>query len=101
VYGANTLSKNIEKINGEKPALFFKICWYFLAPSLIVIIWVFNWINYKPIDYGNGIDYKGQTFGWCIALISLSSIPIGAIHAVIVTPGENFYKVTLISIFFY
>jgi hypothetical protein len=92
--GANRLAKNIKLMNNQKPNIFFVTCWYFVSPVFIFAIWVFSWYQYEPISYGSYKFSAGaQAFGWCIALISIISIPLGAIHTVINTPGKNLSQV--------
>jgi hypothetical protein len=92
--GANRLAKNIKLMNNQKPNIFFVTCWYFVSPVFIFAIWVLSWYQFEPISYGSYKFSAGaQAFGWCIALISIISIPLGAIHTVINTPGKNLSQV--------
>lgn len=94
IYGAKRLAKNIFLMTGSKPNVYFLACWYVITPAFIIIIWAFNWYHYEPITYG---DYQysvgAQTFGWSIALISIVSIPIGAVHTLVKTPGKTLKEV--------
>ncbi|CAF0789248.1 unnamed protein product [Brachionus calyciflorus] len=91
IYGANRLAKNVFLMTGSKPNRYFVICWYIISPLFIIIIWTFNWIKYEPVKYGNyEFPVGAQLFGWCIALVSIVAIPLGAIHTIIKTPGKNF-----------
>ncbi|ESO97261.1 hypothetical protein LOTGIDRAFT_115105 [Lottia gigantea] len=93
-YGANRLAKNVEEMTGRKPQLFFVICWYGLSPLLILGIWVFSMIQYKPLEVA-GYEYPGWAvgLGWVIALLSVACIPLGMIHAVITAKGSNIWQV--------
>ena len=95
IVGANRLAKNIQLMNGEKPNFYFKACWYVITPSFILIIWGFNWYMYEPIKYGNSYTFNAgaQAFGWCIAMVSIISIPLGALHTFYNAPGKTFKKV--------
>lgn len=87
-------------MNGERPNIFFKICWYGVTPAFILIIWGFNWYFYEPVKYGNSYTFGTgpQTFGWFIAMISIVSIPLGAIHTFANAPGKTFKKKFFYSI---
>ncbi|KAI8499080.1 hypothetical protein Bbelb_235330 [Branchiostoma belcheri] len=68
IYGGNRLARNIEEMTGNKPWLYFIVCWYGLSPILIGGIMIFGFIQYTPVRYG---DYYypgwGQAIGWVIA----------------------------------
>ncbi len=89
------MAKNINLMNGERPNLYFKACWFFITPSFILIIWGFNWYQYEPIKYGNNYTFSAgaQAFGWCIAMVSIISIPLGALHTFLKAPGKTFSQV--------
>ena len=82
-------------MNNEKPNKVIVVTWYVVTPVFILIIWGFNWIKYEPIKYG---DYEFpvgfQLFGWCIALISIISIPLAAVHTLYKSSGKTLYEVT-------
>lgn len=77
-------------MNGETVNIYFKICWYGVTPIFIFVIWMLNWIEYEPIKYGTYEFSAGaQGFGWCIAVLSLIVIPLGAVHTFMNAKGTN------------
>ncbi|XP_019615936.1 PREDICTED: sodium-dependent dopamine transporter-like [Branchiostoma belcheri] len=100
IYGANRLARNIEEMAGNKPWMYFIVCWYGLSPVLIGGIMIFGFIQYTPVRYG---DYYypgwGQAIGWVIASLSIICLPIGAIHALLSEKGGfvQRFKATLKS----
>jgi hypothetical protein len=102
LYGGGRLAKNVERMNGEKVNIYFKISWYVITPVFILIIWILNWYQYEPITYGKyEFPIGAQIFGWCIALISIASIPIAAIHTVYTSSAKTLKEVLFIfGIFF-
>lgn len=101
LYGGNRLAKNVEKMNGEKVNIFFKISWYVVTPVFIFIIWILNWYQYEPITYGKyEFPVGAQVFGWTVALISLVSIPIGAMHTIYNTSAKTLKDVCFFCFFF-
>jgi hypothetical protein len=88
-------------MNYQKPNIVIQICWYVVSPLFILVIWAFNWYDYQPIKYGNKEFSAGaMAFGWCIALISIISIPSGAIHTILSTSSsKSFYEVNYIFIY--
>ena len=95
IYGARRLSKNVELMTGKKPIKFITVCWYFVSPSFILIIWIFNWIQYKPVTYGK-YNYSTSVilFGWSIACLSIIAIPLGAIHTLMNSSEKTFIGVS-------
>ncbi|RNA10549.1 sodium- and chloride-dependent GABA transporter ine-like [Brachionus plicatilis] len=90
IYGANRLAKNVFLMTGSRPAKYFKVCWYVVSPLFITVVWLFNWIRYEPIKYGSYEFPAGaQIFGWCIALVSILAVPLGAIHTLVKSPGKT------------
>mgnify|MGYP002785583613 CR=1 FL=1 len=99
IYGAKHLASNIYKMNGQKPNIYFLVCWYAITPAFIFIIWIFNWYEYKPVKYEDkDFNVGAQVFGWCIALVSIIAIPLGAIHTLYKAPGKSLYEKLLFSI---
>ena len=86
-------------MNGEVVNIYFKICWYGITPVFIFVIWMLNWIQYEPIKYGT-YEFSGgaQGFGWCIAVLSLIVIPLGAIHTFVNSKGTTFKQKLFYSI---
>ena len=92
--GANRLSQNIFLLTGEKTNKIFIFCWKYFAPLFILAIWGLNWYSYESVRYGSYVyPTSVQIFGWCIALISIIAIPIGAIHTFLNADGTSFKHV--------
>jgi len=49
IYGADRMYSHIEKMVGKRVPQFWKLCWKFILPMLIL---VFAFIRYKPVEYG-------------------------------------------------
>lgn len=49
----------------------------------------------KRVRYGNDYVYPvwAEIIGWCIALLSIIPIPLGAIHAVHKADGDTLFQV--------
>ncbi|CAG5123513.1 unnamed protein product, partial [Candidula unifasciata] len=92
-YGARNLADNIRQMTGTKPNIFFVACWYVLSPLLILSIWVFSMIQYRPLSIA-GYQYPDWAvgLGWVIALMSVVCIPAGMVHAVLTTKGNSLFR---------
>jgi len=90
LYGVKRLSANIEDMTGQKPHIIFRICWMFVSPVLILIIWIFTLYDYEAPKYED-YDYPWWCvlLGWLIASLSILPIPVMAIMAISKAKGSN------------
>uniref|UniRef100_A0A3B3YVG1 Transporter n=1 Tax=Poecilia mexicana TaxID=48701 RepID=A0A3B3YVG1_9TELE len=90
------LSSNMEEMTGQKPNIFFRLCWLVVDPVLITVILIFSIIQFRPARYGDYVFPPwAQGIGWVIALASIIWIPLGAIHTLWVLPGSLTKKLKL------
>lgn len=94
IYGARRLADNIELMNGQRPSMYIQICWYIVSPLFILIIWSFNWFDLATsneiITYGEyKFNFVEMSFGWCIGLLSIIAIPLGALHTIFNLPADK------------
>ncbi|XP_033743262.1 sodium- and chloride-dependent GABA transporter 1-like [Pecten maximus] len=104
IYGADRFYRDIELMIGYQPSAWWKICWCYITPVLILFIWLFSVTQLRPVTYG---DYHypqwAINLGWFLGLISLVPVPICAIIAIyketgpivlrvkkLLKPSENF-----------
>jgi solute carrier family 6 GABA transporter-like protein 6/8/11/12/13 len=99
LYGAKRLARNIYLMNGQTTNYYFLACWYFITPAFILVIWLFNWYQYEPLTYEDKPFNAGaQAFGWCIALVSIIAIPLGAIDTLRKAPGKSLCEKLILSL---
>uniref|UniRef100_UPI00358FA78A sodium- and chloride-dependent GABA transporter ine-like isoform X2 n=1 Tax=Myxine glutinosa TaxID=7769 RepID=UPI00358FA78A len=93
LYGVPLLSRNVEEMTGKRPALFFRVCWYFLSPCLVTIMLIFSLVRYEPVHYG---DYTYPSWavvlGWLITIFCIIWIPLGIIHTLATSPGTPWQR---------
>ncbi|XP_073241635.1 sodium- and chloride-dependent GABA transporter 1-like isoform X1 [Porites lutea] len=95
IYGVDRFSDDIEAMTGQRPKLWFRICWKYLSPISTLVIILANVIQWKGVSYNNK-PYPGwaEFLGWLMALSSMVLIPAFAIYQLWKTPGtvtERFY----------
>eukprot|EP00111_Clytia_hemisphaerica_P022019 TCONS_00064735-protein len=80
-YGADRFEKDLELILGRKPSRWWKICWKYLSPFVILATLISSLVQWKGISY-NGISYPvyGEVIGWFLALTSVIWIPLVALY---------------------
>ncbi|CAL7933815.1 unnamed protein product [Xylocopa violacea] len=91
-YGVRRLCNNVKEMTGRMPSMYFRFCWLFAAPLLIMAVWVFSLIDYEPPTYHNG-EYRyplwAEAIGWGIASLSLICIPAFAIYEFVRANGNT------------
>jgi len=89
IFGAKKLYLCIEHMIGYKVNWYWYICWVLLAPAFMLFIFVFYFIKYKPITYGEHYEYPpwGEGIGFMISLSSMLWVPGYFIYYFLTTPG--------------
>ncbi|XP_043224465.1 sodium- and chloride-dependent GABA transporter ine-like [Amphibalanus amphitrite] len=90
VYGTERLSRDYAAMTGARPLVYFQVCWRFLAPFLILAIWIFSLIDYERPSY-DGYHYPewGIRLGWFLASLSILPIPLCAVVALCQATGST------------
>ncbi|NP_001103931.2 uncharacterized protein LOC561694 isoform a [Danio rerio] len=90
IFGVKRLSVMVENMLGKKPNLFFRICWQYLSPMLVLGILISSIVQYTPARYGKSYTYPlwAELLGWFISLVSIIWIPLGALHELWTTEGS-------------
>uniref|UniRef100_A0A673JAP8 Transporter n=1 Tax=Sinocyclocheilus rhinocerous TaxID=307959 RepID=A0A673JAP8_9TELE len=90
IFGVRRLSIMLENMLGKKPNLFFRVCWQFLSPMLVLGILISSIVQYTPARYGKSYTYPlwAEVVGWFISLVSIIWIPLGALHELWTTEGS-------------
>ncbi|ELT98822.1 hypothetical protein CAPTEDRAFT_180472 [Capitella teleta] len=80
VYGARNIKADIELMCGFQIEWHWWFCWSFVSPAVMIVILIFNCIDFTPLSYGDYVlpDWS-QGLGWCMALVSMLAIPICAV----------------------
>lgn len=88
LYGVERFSDDIKSMLGFRPGIFWRICWKFLSPAILLFLFVMSLIDHQPMPYA---DYAYPQWaiavGWLIVMSSLSFIPGYFIYILIITPG--------------
>ncbi|XP_064634434.1 sodium- and chloride-dependent glycine transporter 1-like isoform X2 [Lineus longissimus] len=82
VYGAERFLGDIEDMIGRRSWIwhkFFVAFWQFLSPATLCFLLIFNWVQYKPIEYGT-YEYPlwANLIGWLMALAPVVALPVMA-----------------------
>ncbi|XP_075966787.1 sodium- and chloride-dependent neutral and basic amino acid transporter B(0+) isoform X2 [Anarhichas minor] len=92
IYGGNRFIKDIEMMIGKKSFTFWlwwRACWFFICPCVIVVILIWSLMTFTPPSYG-GVPFPvwGLVLGWCIAVFMLLWVPVIAVYKFIRAEGS-------------
>ncbi|XP_038659107.1 sodium- and chloride-dependent neutral and basic amino acid transporter B(0+)-like [Scyliorhinus canicula] len=96
IYGGNRFILDIEMMIGKKSWIFWlwwRICWFFISPCLILGILIWSSATFVPPQYGK-FEYPiwAILFGWGIFFFCVIWIPILAITKIVQAQGSNLYE---------
>ncbi|XP_046641611.1 sodium- and chloride-dependent GABA transporter 1-like [Daphnia pulicaria] len=89
IFGGKRFCSCIEEMLGKKSSWFLYVCWVFLAPAVMLGIFVFSIVQYTPVTYGSDYQYPkwAEILGICISLSSMLWIPLYIVYYILTTPG--------------
>ncbi|XP_070498018.1 sodium-dependent nutrient amino acid transporter 1-like [Chironomus tepperi] len=93
IYGVDRLCDDIEFMLKIKTGLYWRLCWKYITPTIMIAIFIYFIATWKSITYQ---DYEYHpnmhAFGWCISCFCLIQLPIWAIYAVIKQEEKTWSK---------
>ncbi|XP_036362843.1 sodium-dependent noradrenaline transporter [Octopus sinensis] len=95
LYGVRQLCDDIETMLGFRPGFYWRICWKFVTPVLLMIIVISSVVTYEPLEYISSqyhyiYPLHANVIGWLIAGASMAFIPAMAIYQM--TKYEGTFK---------
>lgn len=89
LYGTENFARDIEKMIGHRPGLFWRMCWNYISPVFILVIFIFSLLNHAEM-LGNEYKYPEWSFkvGWALTASSILCIPVYIVYKFIITPGS-------------
>ncbi|XP_037385569.1 sodium-dependent dopamine transporter [Talpa occidentalis] len=87
-YGVRQFSEDIKQMTGQRPSLYWRLCWKFVSPCFLLFVVVVSIVTFRPPHYGTYIFPEwANTLGWTIAASSMSMVPIYAAYKFCSLPG--------------
>ncbi|XP_014670344.1 PREDICTED: sodium- and chloride-dependent glycine transporter 2-like [Priapulus caudatus] len=85
VYGTDKLCEDIALMIGKEPSLFWRICWKYISPVILIFVLIMSLVVYAPITYTfpyaeDGVyEYPSwvMVIEWSFVAIPLALIIIG------------------------
>ncbi|KAJ8927898.1 hypothetical protein NQ314_019526 [Rhamnusium bicolor] len=89
IYGTDNFARDIEKMIGHRPGLFWRICWKYISPVFILIIFVFSLLSHEQM-LGTEYAYPEWSLqvGYILTASSIICIPLYIIYKFAITPGN-------------
>ena len=98
-YGPERLRVQVSQMIGYMPGIWWNICWRYITPCILSVIFLFQCSKWKGIKYaGKPYPVWAEFIGWCIALSSILMIPFFAILNMYRAEGESLYQVGSTSV---
>lgn len=64
IYGVKRLCDDVYFMLGYRPNIIWRMCWQFVTPIVMIVIFIYSLISLKPVTY-NGYVYKDSHYGEC------------------------------------
>jgi len=89
VYGLHYFGNDIHAMLGHRPGVYWRVCWKFISPCLLLGIIVVHLVDIEPLSielYDGRVYYYPAYAQWAgrfLATSTMSCIPLAAIYAII------------------
>ncbi|XP_070830094.1 sodium- and chloride-dependent GABA transporter 2-like [Chaetodon trifascialis] len=89
IFGADWFSDIIEDMTGQRPSVFFKLCWKYVIPLLSLASFILYLVDYKRLRINNSYVYPEWAYalGWTMTLSSVLMVPLWAAGQMCLTAG--------------
>ncbi|XP_054483626.1 sodium- and chloride-dependent GABA transporter 3-like [Anoplopoma fimbria] len=89
IFGADRLNNIIEDMTGQRPCVFFKLCWKYVIPLLSLISLILYLVDYKHLRINDWYVYPDWAYalGWTMTLSSVLMVPLWAAGQMCMTAG--------------
>ncbi|TSL82618.1 Lysophosphatidylcholine acyltransferase 1 [Bagarius yarrelli] len=88
-YGVDRFSDDIQEMIGQRPGIYWRLCWKFVSPCFLLFMVVVSFATFNPPKYGSySFPTWANMLGWCLSISSMIMVPIYAIYKFCVLPGR-------------
>ncbi|KAM7400112.1 hypothetical protein PAMA_004691 [Pampus argenteus] len=87
--GADRVINIIEDMTGQKPSVYFKVCWRYIIPLLSLVSFILYLFDYTHLRINDRYVYPdwANTLGWTMTLSSVLMVPLWAAGQMCLTTG--------------
>uniref|UniRef100_A0A8D2JBU4 Transporter n=1 Tax=Varanus komodoensis TaxID=61221 RepID=A0A8D2JBU4_VARKO len=95
VYGMKRFCLDVHMMLGFSPGIYFKACWLFLSPVMMMALLVYSIIKYEPLEYNGTYHFPfwAEVLGILMGIFSCLMIPLGMVFAVIQEEGTLWQRI--------
>nr|XP_045362864.1 sodium-dependent dopamine transporter [Camelus bactrianus] len=88
-YGVWQFGEDIRQMTGQRPSLYWRLCWKFISPCFLLFVVVVSIATYRPPHYGAYVFPEwANVLGWAIAASSMCMVPVYAAYKLCSLPGS-------------
>ncbi|XP_037643798.1 sodium- and chloride-dependent GABA transporter 3-like [Sebastes umbrosus] len=89
IFGADQFFNKIEDMTGQRPSVYFKLCWKYIIPLLSLISFILYLVDYKHLRINDWYIYPDWAYalGWTMTLSSVLMVPLWAAVQMCLTAG--------------
>ncbi|EFA12713.1 sodium-dependent serotonin transporter [Tribolium castaneum] len=89
LYGTDNFARDIEKMIGHKPGIFWRMCWKYISPVFLLSIFIFSLLSHEQM-LGTEYEYPEWSFkvGYALTASSIMCIPLYIVYKFAITPGS-------------
>ncbi|XP_068608633.1 sodium- and chloride-dependent GABA transporter 3-like [Brachionichthys hirsutus] len=86
-FGADRIFNIIEDMAGQRPNVFFKLCWKCIIPAVSLISFILYLVEYQHLKFNGWYVYPDWAYalGWTMMLSSVLMVPLWAAGKILVT----------------
>ncbi|KAM7400111.1 hypothetical protein PAMA_004690 [Pampus argenteus] len=88
-FGADRVINIIEDMTGQRPSVYFKVCWRYIIPLLSLVSFILYLFDYTHLRINDRYVYPdwAYTLGWAMTLSSVLMVPLWAAGQMCLTRG--------------
>ncbi|XP_030554579.1 sodium- and chloride-dependent glycine transporter 1, partial [Drosophila novamexicana] len=96
IYGSQRFLNDIQGMIGKRSRLwnfFWGFMWRYITPATLLFILFFNWVEYKPAQYGHYIyPLWADTVGWIVGLLPVFIIFVIGVQQIFKAPKHLSFR---------
>ncbi|XP_067004418.2 sodium-dependent nutrient amino acid transporter 1 isoform X2 [Anabrus simplex] len=98
IYGVENFCQDLEFMLGRKTTLYWRLCWCFFTPALLLVILLYALNNVQPLQYNNvNLPSEAYVAGWVLFALGVIAVPIGIVYQFIKNRHLPLNKIMAVS----
>lgn len=94
IYSSEQLYKDVKMMMGKTPSWWWRICWCYITPTIMLAMLVYSCVNMVPPKYGEYVYPQWAIgFGWVVALCSIVPMPAVAVYRIVMAKGSLMQRI--------